>query len=125
MTAQKASGQNSKDDIIQKRKDIYDYNQIPATVLGPKDLDKPNFRNDLYQKLKEEFCRVRISALSGELPAELPFENVIQRQQSNDQAVITVRNTSPEQIEQTAESLDCQVEIQTLPLEEIYKLVVR
>jgi len=48
---------NSKHDVIQKRKDIYDYNRIPATVLGPKDLDKPNFKNDLYQKLKEEFCR--------------------------------------------------------------------
>ena len=52
-----ADDQNSKDNIIQKPKDIYDYNQIPATVLGPKDLNKPNFRNDLYQKLKEEFCR--------------------------------------------------------------------
>jgi len=52
-----ANSQNSKGDIIQKRKDIYNYNQIPATVLGPKDLNKPNFRNDLYQKLKEEFCR--------------------------------------------------------------------
>ena len=52
-----ADAQNSKDNIIQERKDIYNYNQIPATVLGPKELDKPNFRNDLYQKLKEEFCR--------------------------------------------------------------------
>ena len=33
---------------------IYRYNQIPATVLGPKDLEKPNFENDLYQKLKEK-----------------------------------------------------------------------
>ena len=53
----RTNGQNSEDNIIQKRKDIYDYNQIPAAVLGPKDLEKPNFRNDLYQKLKEEFCR--------------------------------------------------------------------
>ena len=52
-----ANGQNSENNIIQKRKDIYNYNQIPAAVLGPKDLEKPNFRNDLYQKLKEEFCQ--------------------------------------------------------------------
>ena len=44
-------------DSVQNRKQIYDYNQIPVTVLGPKDLDKPNFEQDLYQKLKEEFCR--------------------------------------------------------------------
>jgi len=52
-----ANDQNSKENVIQKRKDIYNYNQIPAAVLGPKDLEKPNFKNDLYQKLKEEFCR--------------------------------------------------------------------
>jgi hypothetical protein len=40
-----------------ERIDIYRYNQIPATVIGPKDLDKPNFEQSLYQKLKEEFCR--------------------------------------------------------------------
>jgi len=81
-------------------------------------------RDCSFDELKEEFCRVRISALSGELPAELPFENVVERQQSNGQAVITVKNSSPEQIEQTAEGLKCQVEIQTLPLEDIYKIVV-
>jgi hypothetical protein len=51
-----ANTQNPKDNI-QNRKQIYDYNQIPATVLGPKDLDKANFQENLYQKLKEEFCR--------------------------------------------------------------------
>lgn len=81
-------------------------------------------RDCSFDELKEEFCRVRISALGGELPAELPFKNVIHHQQSNGQAVITMRNTSPEQIEQTAENLNCQVEIQTLPLEDIYKIVV-
>jgi ABC-2 type transport system ATP-binding protein len=80
--------------------------------------------NCSFDELKEEFFRIRISALSGELPAELPFENIIRRQQSNGQAVMIVKNTSPEQIEQTAERLNCQVEIQTLPLEEIYKLIV-
>jgi ABC-2 type transport system ATP-binding protein len=81
-------------------------------------------RNCSFDELKEEFCRVRISTLSGDLPAKLPFENVIQHQRSNGQAVITVRNATPEQIEQTAEDMNCQVEIQTLPLEEIYKLIV-
>jgi hypothetical protein len=52
-----SNDQNHQKNLTQKRKKIYDYNQIPATVLGPKDLDKPNFRNDLYQKLKEEFYR--------------------------------------------------------------------
>jgi len=81
-------------------------------------------RDCSFDELKEEFCRVRISALSGELPAELPFENVVECQQSNGQAIITVQNSSREQIEQTAEDMNCQVEIQTLPLDDIYRIVV-
>lgn len=81
-------------------------------------------RDCSFDELKEEFCRVRLSALSGSLPAKLPFENVIIQQQSNGQAVMIIKNTSPEQIEETAEGLNCQVEIQTLPLEEIYKILV-
>jgi len=81
-------------------------------------------RDCSFDELKEEFHCVRLSTLSGDLPVNLPFENVIQQQRSNGQAVITVRNTTPEQIEQTAEDLNCQVEIQTLPLEEIYKIIV-
>ena len=53
-----AAGQGDQDDSIQRRKGIYDYNHIPATVLGPKDLDKPDFPDDLYHKLKEEFRRL-------------------------------------------------------------------
>jgi hypothetical protein len=32
---------------------IYRYNQIPAVVLGPKDLDKPHWDEDLYAKLEQ------------------------------------------------------------------------
>ncbi len=81
-------------------------------------------RDCSFDELKEEFCRVRISALSGELPAELPFANAIEHQRSNGQAIITVQNSSREQIEQTAEDLNCQVEIQTLRLDDIYRIVV-
>jgi len=35
------------------REQIYRYNQIPATVLGPPDLDKPNWDKDLYAKLEQ------------------------------------------------------------------------
>ena len=44
--------QHSKDNI-QERKDMYDYNRIPATVLGPKDLDKPKWQRDLYHRLQQ------------------------------------------------------------------------
>ncbi len=77
-----------------------------------------------FDQLQERFSRVRISSLSGELPAELPFKNVVKCQRSNGEAILTVKDYSQEQIEQAAQSLDCQIEIQPLSLEEIYKIVV-
>ncbi len=81
-------------------------------------------RDCSFDELKEEFCRVRISALNGELPTNLPFPNIVRQQRSNGQAVITLKNISREQIEQITEDMNCHIEIQTLPLEDIYKLVV-
>jgi len=34
-----------------ERINIYHYNQISATLVGPKELDKPNFQQELYEKL--------------------------------------------------------------------------
>ena len=36
---------------------VYRYNQIPATVFGPKDLDRPNWQYELYQRLQKEVLR--------------------------------------------------------------------
>jgi len=48
---------NTDTKALDQKIQVYRYNQIPATVLGPKDLEKSNFKNDLYQKLKEEIHR--------------------------------------------------------------------
>ena len=37
------------------RDKIYRYNQIPAAVLGPRDLDKPKWDEDLYAKLEQVY----------------------------------------------------------------------
>jgi len=34
---------------------IYRYNQIPAVVLGPEDLDRPKWDEDLYAKLEQMY----------------------------------------------------------------------
>jgi len=76
-----------------------------------------------FDQLRERFSRVRINSLSGPLPTVLPFENVLKCQQSNGEAILTIQDFSQEQIEQAAQSLDCQIEIQPLSLEDIYKIV--
>jgi hypothetical protein len=35
-----------------QREQLYRYNQIPAVVVGPPDLDKPNWDANLYRKLQ-------------------------------------------------------------------------
>lgn len=32
---------------------LYRYNQIPAIIVGPKDLDEPNWDKELYAKLEQ------------------------------------------------------------------------
>jgi len=77
-----------------------------------------------FDELRERFSRVRVSALSGELPSELPFTNVLDSRRSNGEAILTVENCSGEQLQQQAESLNCRIDIQTLPLEDIYRIIV-
>ena len=48
------SGENRQEQVLSKEQ-IYRYNQIPAAVLGPKDLDKPNWDKDLYAKLEQMY----------------------------------------------------------------------
>jgi len=44
---------DSRKSILEEKLNIYNYNQIPATVLGPPDLDKPNWQESLYEKLQQ------------------------------------------------------------------------
>jgi ABC-2 type transport system ATP-binding protein len=77
-----------------------------------------------FDELRERFSQVRISALGKELPSEFPFENILHCQRSDGQAILTVQDCPREIIQEQAKSLDCWVEIEMLPLEEIYKIVV-
>ncbi len=47
------SEQNQKDQLLRKEQ-IYQYNQIPAVLLGPKDLTEPNWEELLYERIKLE-----------------------------------------------------------------------
>ena len=48
------SGQDPQEPVLARDK-ICRYNQIPAVVLGPKDLDKPKWDEDLYAKLEQMY----------------------------------------------------------------------
>jgi len=44
--------------VLEERLNVYNYNQVPATVLGLPDLDKPNWQESLYEKLLQETKRL-------------------------------------------------------------------
>jgi hypothetical protein len=48
--------QGQKDEWLRKEK-IYRYNQIPAVLLGPKDLTEPNWEEMLYGRIEQAYQR--------------------------------------------------------------------
>ena len=77
-----------------------------------------------FDELLEKYCRVCINAAGGKLPESMPFKNIINSQQCDDQIILTIRETQKETIEQLAEALKCEIEIQPLSLDEIYRIEV-
>jgi ABC-2 type transport system ATP-binding protein len=81
-------------------------------------------RDCSFDNLREEFIRFTLTSLSSQLPTELPFENIISCERNNNKAVVTIQNTTQEQLETKAKNLNCEIEIRPLSLYEIYKIVV-
>jgi ABC-2 type transport system ATP-binding protein len=81
-------------------------------------------RDTSFDDLREEYAGVRLTALHGSLPTTLPFAGVLDCQRNEAEALLTLHNQSPQRIEDQARSIDCKAEIQPLPLEDIYRLVV-
>jgi ABC-2 type transport system ATP-binding protein len=78
-----------------------------------------------FDELREQYHRIRLTALHGPLPANLPFAGVLQCQRNETEAILMVHNQTPQCIEDQARAIDCKAEIQSLPLEDIYRLIVK
>lgn len=78
-----------------------------------------------FDDLREKYTRVRLTSLSGPLPETLDFANVLECRRNGAQATLTVADLTADQIEAAATAMNCQADIQPLPLEDIYKAVVR
>ncbi len=78
-----------------------------------------------FDDLRERYARVRLTSLSGALPEQLRFGNIIDCRRNGAQATLTVADLLPEQIEAAAAAINCQADIQPLSLEDIYKAVVQ
>lgn len=77
-----------------------------------------------FDELREKYSRVRLTALAGPLPETFDFANVLECKRNQSEATLTVADLSPDQIEAAASAINCQADIQPLPLEDIYRIVV-
>ena len=81
-------------------------------------------RDSSFDSLREEFLKVTLTSINGKLSAKLPFENIINCEREDCQAVFTVQNISQQDLEAKAQALNCKIEIRPLSLEEIYRIIV-
>jgi ABC-2 type transport system ATP-binding protein len=81
-------------------------------------------RDCSFDSLREEFLKFTLTSLNGPLPNQLPFKNMIQCECNGNKAIIIVQNNTEEQLRSIAKSLNCEVEIKTLPLDDLYRIVV-
>lgn len=58
-------GKEQNDELL-RRMQIYRYNQIPAVLLGPEDLDKPNWQESLYEKIQQKTSQIKDLSLYKE-----------------------------------------------------------
>jgi ABC-2 type transport system ATP-binding protein len=89
-------------------------------------MDKGKILRDCgLDALQEEFCQITLTATGGKLPESLPFANVVDCKRNGTQALLTLRNANPQQIEEQAQRIGCRVEMRRLSLEDLYQHVVR
>ncbi len=76
--------------------------------------------------LREQYVRLRLTSLNGAIPEDLPFPNILKREQNGSKAIVTLAGNikSLKELETIADSIHCQMEQIPLPLEDIYQLVV-
>jgi ABC-2 type transport system ATP-binding protein len=74
--------------------------------------------------LREEYYRVSLSALQGELPQDLALSGVKHVARSGAVATVTIHNPQRASLEREVQHLGCKSDIRHLDFDEIYRLVV-
>jgi ABC-2 type transport system ATP-binding protein len=89
-------------------------------------LDKGTLLRDCsFDELREEFLRVRLTSLNGPLSAPLDIRGMIACEQSERQAVVTMRSAYRDELDAAVASLKCEVEELPISFEDTYTMVVR
>jgi len=74
--------------------------------------------------LQEEYCRLRISAIEGELPENLPLEGIVDFQGDGAERLVTVKMPAGDARAIVEASGGCRVEAESLSLEDLYRVIL-
>jgi len=77
-----------------------------------------------FDDLREEYCKIRLTSLDGELPEGLGFDAIGDIQRSDKQAVLTIASEPAQELNIKAAKLNCNIDVEPLSLDEIYRIVV-
>ena len=75
-------------------------------------------------ELQQEFVKLRVTAVQGELPDPLPFEDVLSCRRSDSEAVAVIRACANPNVEQLVREMGGTLDVIPLSLEELYGLVL-
>jgi ABC-2 type transport system ATP-binding protein len=102
---------------------LSDVEQVIDHVLV---LDKGKLLRDCtFDALREEFLRVRLTSLNGPLSKPLDIRGMVNCEQNDRQAVVTMKSVYRDELDAAAQSLNCDVEVLPVSFEETYMMVVR
>jgi ABC-2 type transport system ATP-binding protein len=81
-------------------------------------------RDAPLDELRDDYRQVRLSGLRGPLPSDLGLDGLLELQRSDAVAMLTVRGAKPDLFDALGERLGCRVDVDPVPLDEIYRLEV-
>jgi hypothetical protein len=89
-------------------------------------LDKGKLLRDCsFDELREEFLRVRLTSLNGPLSSPIDIRGMVACEQSDRQAVVTMRTAYKDELDAAVAFLNCDVEVLPISFEDTYAMVVR
>ena len=81
-------------------------------------------RDCTFDELREEFVRVRITSLNGPFPRPVDIRGTVHCDQSDRQALVTMKSAWRDELDAAVESLRCETEVLPISFEDTYSLVV-
>jgi ABC-2 type transport system ATP-binding protein len=77
------------------------------------------------EDLRDHYLHVHLKSLSKKLPQMLTFEKALFCERDDYQAVMVLDKPYFDEIKNQAEALNCRLDVHSLPLEDLYKIIIR